>query len=148
MYRPEFFKEDEFYNFEKMNPILVFMLDKIRKKCGEYLDCSFHTLSTNEPHHTHGDNSRHYIDGAADFWIKIKVDDKLGITNQYIANMLYAVVRTLVFINNIGFGVYINSKGYMSFHIDYRDTHGSWMALSKNEKGGWNYETLNLDKIN
>lgn len=143
IYNPEFFKRDEFFDFEKMNPIFLFMLDKLRKKVGEYVNCIFTLISTNEPHHKHEKNSKHYVNCAADFVIEFN-KNIIGMSNSYAVNLLWCAIEKLCFKNNCGIGVYINEKKYLSFHFDYRESHAAWQALSKNESGHWNYEKFSL----
>jgi len=144
-YYPEFFKTSEFYDFEKMDLLFLFIYDRIRAKFGEFYDCAFDNISTNEPHHKHGANSRHYKNCATDFVIRVR---KSAFTkNINIVDTLLCVINTLKFNHLLGFGVYINQLGIMSIHIDKRVVPERWMALNKNEKGDWIYEDFNIEKI-
>jgi hypothetical protein len=146
IYNPEFFKKTEFYNFDLMNPLFLFAYDLLRAKLGEYIKCAFHNISTNEPHHKHATNSKHYQNSAVDFYITFK-SSIIKINNKYIANLVYCALHNLTFTNKCGFGIYINDKGYMSFHFDLREVSAKWMALSKDEKGNWIYTTFDIEKI-
>ena len=147
MYKPKYFKATEFYNYSKMNSILILILDKLREKCGDFYKISFQIISSNEETHKHSSGSLHYLNKAVDFVVNVQDHKDIIFTNKFIADLIIFNLQALKFWDNIGIGIYVNSKGIMSIHLDYREKHGEWMAISKDETGNWIYEGLDLKKI-
>lgn len=146
IYKPEYFKNKEFYEVEKIEPILLFILDKTRKKFGEFVKCSFIIISSNEPHHRHYPGSKHYDNKAVDFYVKIK-DNSIIKNNQQIMKRIVYILTKLCFWDNVGIGFYINEKGYLSIHLDYREKNGKWFSNEKDSNGNWIYKKLDLMEL-
>lgn len=149
IYIPKYFEPKDFFNIETMSPIIVFIVDKTREYLGKHILCGFNIISSNNPADGHSVGSKHYTNEAIDFYVRLSgmQPDKYKYTNKVIAETLVDYLKRSCFWSNIGIGIYVNTKGYMSFHFDFREQHGEWMAVSKNQKGEWNYEEFNLGKI-
>jgi len=146
MYKSKHFNKSEFHLYDDMNPFIIFILDKLREKVSVFYDCSFNIISSNEVYHKHNSKSKHYQNLAVDFWINFK--DKTKNKKYYATTKLIDLcLKMLHFSEDVGFGCYINDKGYMSFHLDYSNGYKRrWMAIGKTENK-WNYERYNLDLL-
>jgi len=151
IYIPKHFSNSEFWNIKLMNPLTLYFIDTVRDAMGEITDFRFNTLSTNNPEDNHVKGSSHYDNRAVDYTISSKKLKKLT-QNKKEADMftLESLFSTLIKTRTskmMGLGVYVNSKGYISYHTDYRSEPAKWMALGKNKNNEWNYVDFNYEKL-
>ena len=140
IYYPEFFKESEFYDIQKMNSFLLFILDKLRGAFAlKYHGVSFNINYSNGPSYLvkHSENSKHYTDDAVDFWIRAFYDESRLKPLRYseIALSLEMLLKVTTIWNDIGIGFYPewNRPG---FHIDWSPkNHRDWQAKYELQDG-------------
>lgn len=104
---------------EKMNPVLLLLLDKLRDKVGHIfrINCGYSTDG-------HATRSQHYLGNAVDFVI-------LGVPFKQAHQLLQEALLELKVEDEVGLGCYPfwNTSG---FHLDVRGERARW---GKNSKG-------------
>lgn len=133
------FKKTDFFNFDKMNPILLTELAHLR----EIVNSPILITSSNNPTQDHLPKSQHYQNNAVDIMFP-DWNFKLYGLMQYISQCKFS-----------GIGVYPNwhlgNKMIGGYHLDVRksDTIAKWIGVNINGKQqyiAWNEE--NLKKYN
>lgn len=134
------FSKSDFFDFEKMNPILLTELAHLR----EIVNSPMLITSSNDPAQGHAPKSEHYKGNAVDVMFP-KWNFKLYGLMQYISQCKFS-----------GIGVYphwqLNNKMIGGFHLDVRnsDTIAKWIGVKINGKQqyvGWNESNLKKYEI-
>lgn len=109
--------------------VLLHKVNATRHEMGElYPKISFHPIDIRK--YLRKNNSTHNLFCAMDFYISgCKV-------NNVLINRLEQVSHDCAF---KGFGVYLNEKGYYSFHLDSRNSFKNWTGTKKRHEDAWTY---------
>lgn len=133
-YFPKHFKTTEFFNFKKMNPVLLKFLDELHEK----LNTPCFLTSSNDPNQEHSTKSQHYLGNAVDIMFP-----KWTGTLREILDIVSQMGFT-------GIGVYphwqMNGKMIGGLHLDVRPgPRATWMGVRSNGKQV--YIALNEDNL-
>lgn len=108
-----FTSKENWGNYLKVSPLLIFVLDMIRHRSGKAINvhCAYDTRG-------HAETSRHYLGLAVDFHFE-------GCNANVPLESLFEVLESLKIPFGLGYYKDWNSKGY---HIDiYRDKTTYWV---------------------
>ena len=109
---------------EKMNPVLLLLLDKLRDKVGHVfrINCGYSA-------ERHASKSQHYLGNAVDFVI-------VGVPFVQASRLLQDALLELGVADEVGLGCYPfwNTPG---FHIDIRGERARWGRNAKGEYIGY-----------
>ena len=122
-----FHRRENWGDPEKMNPNLMFMLDRFRRELPKGLwikvHCGFDTMG-------HSENSQHYLGNAVDFHV-------VGCHILEAESHLHKFLKSNDLFDYVGLGIYPdwNNPG---FHIDVRGKYARWgyLAPKEGEKDG------------